>query len=436
MKQSLTKTLFAGTVAGLLTACNGGSGFQPASPGAPNTASTAGHRSGGKGYQFTVLGTLGGTFSYADGINNRRWATGAAALSGDATQHAVLWKNGGSTHDLGTLGGPNSIIGFAVKANSGLISGVSDVTAYDPLGENFCGNNVPNACLGFAWKNGSMSALPTLGGNNGEAAGVNDRGQLVGWAESSTHDSSCIAPQVLDWFGVIWEPKHNKTTELPPFPGDAISGALGINARGDAVGGSGLCGPVSFAVSVHAVLWRGKKVTNLGSFGGSVNNIAIGINASGEVVGQSDLPGDSTAHAFSWRKGTMTDLGTLPGDTSSVAFDINSRGQIVGQSCDASGNCRAVLWYKGQIVDLNMYLPPSSSLALMVANGINDNGEIAGQAFDSSSGDLPAFVAVPCGDCGETVGHARAKVILPERVRMQLKVGRGFRHAVMARIAR
>ena len=39
MKHSLTKTLFAGTIAGLLAACNGGSGFQPAPPGAPNTAS-------------------------------------------------------------------------------------------------------------------------------------------------------------------------------------------------------------------------------------------------------------------------------------------------------------------------------------------------------------------------------------------------------------
>ena len=70
MKHSLTKTLFAGTVAGLLTACNGGSGFQPVSPGAPNTMSTAGHRTGGKGYQFTVLGTLGGTFGVANSINN------------------------------------------------------------------------------------------------------------------------------------------------------------------------------------------------------------------------------------------------------------------------------------------------------------------------------------------------------------------------------
>ena len=323
-----------------------------------------------------------------------------------------------------------------MKANTGLIVGTSDIIAYDPLGENFCGDNVPNACLGFAWKNGSMSALPTLGGNNGQASGANDRGQIAGIAESSTHDPSCIAPQVLDWFGVIWEPKHNKTKKLPPFPGDAVSFAGGVNESGDVVGASGICGPITPSAAVHAVLWSGKSITNLGSLGGSVGNLALEINARGEVVGFSDLPGDYFAHAFSWRKGTMTDLGTLPGDASSFAFDINNRGQIVGQSCDASYNCRAVLWYKGQIVDLNTYLAPSSSLALMTADAINDSGEIAGQAFDSSNADAPAFVAVPCGDCSTAGGSARPKVVLPESVRMQLKVGRGFHHGVMARIAR
>ena len=37
-----------------------------------------------------------------------------------------------------------------------------------------------------------MRALPTLGGNNGFAAGDNNLGQIAGWAETTTHDPTCI----------------------------------------------------------------------------------------------------------------------------------------------------------------------------------------------------------------------------------------------------
>lgn len=58
-------------------------------------------------YTVTSLGTLGGTFSTAQGINNSGWLTGDANLTGDQTEHATVWRNGVIT-DLGTLGGPNS----------------------------------------------------------------------------------------------------------------------------------------------------------------------------------------------------------------------------------------------------------------------------------------------------------------------------------------
>ena len=84
----------------------------------------------------------------------------------------------------------------------------------------------------------------------------------------------------------------------------------------------------------------------------------------------------------------------LQGDVSSVANDINAQGQVVGVSCDANFNCRAVLWDHGVVTDLNS-LVPTGSLQLTYGGGINDRGEIAGTAFNSSKGDSPAFLAIP-----------------------------------------
>jgi len=251
--------------------------------------------------------------------------------------------------------------------------------------------------------------------------------QVVGWAENSTQDPNCIAPQVFDWEAVVWGPKPGEIHELPPLSGDTIAGAVAVNDRGQVVGGSGPCAPV--APGPHAVLWQDGSPINLGNLGGALNNIATGINSRGGVIGFSDLAGDATGHAFLWTKHNgMQDLGTLPGDFSSAAFGINEEGQVVGNSCDASGNCRAFLWQDGVMTDLNTLVCHGSSLYLIYGGDINDDGEIAGQAFDPNTGDTPAYLAVPTqgrGHCqaGSSVGQS---VILPENVRTQVQQRRGF----------
>jgi probable HAF family extracellular repeat protein len=241
-----------------------------------------------------------------------------------------------------------------------------------------------------------MTALPTLGGNNSQAFGVNNRGQVVGIAETATQNPTCIPPQVLDVKAVIWGPKVGQIQELPVFPGDSTAAAIAINDRGQVVGASGICGvPDSLALGVHVVLWQNGSVTDLGSFGGVMNNAGLAINNEGQVVGISDLPGDTTTHAFLWQQGVMTDLGTLPGDALSIANDINAKGQVVGISCDVNFNCRAFLWENGLMTDLNALISPDSPLYLTYGGGINDRGEIAGQAFDPNTGDTPAFLAIP-----------------------------------------
>jgi probable HAF family extracellular repeat protein len=162
-----------------------------------------------------------------------------------------------------------------------------------------------------------------------------------------------------------------------------------------------------------------------------MNNSALSINDRGQIVGTSDLPGDTATHAVMWRDGKITDLGTLPGDYFSFAYGINDRGQVIAQSCDINFNCRAALWRNGVMTDLNALTPPGS-LYLMVAQHINDRGEITGQGFDQNSGGTPAFLAVPCDEAHIDMGcqdaaqstdgsDERPRVVLPESVRNRLR---------------
>lgn len=359
-------------------------------------------------FVVTELPTLGGTVAAADSINDKGWVAGYANLAGDRTEHAVFWVNGTVT-GLGTLGGPNSSVGFPSKNSQGLLVGFSQTPNSDPLREGwnyFCGPGGSKPLCqgknlithGFVWQKGSMTPLPPFnGGNISEAFGVNNSGQVIGVAETGIPDPTCLRPQVLDYSGVIWNP-DGIMQALHPYPGDPISAAVGINNNGQVVGGSGPCAPLSPAIGAHAVLWRSgsANATDLGNLGGTTNNVAFAVNGQGQIVGISALPGNTTVHAFLWQNGgPMQDLSTLPGDVLSIAYSLNDTGQIVGQSCDASGSCRACLWQNGAATDLNSLVAPGSLLHLLVAFDINNNGQIVGQAYDQSTGNTIGFLATP-----------------------------------------
>ena len=243
---------------------------------------------------------------------------------------------------------------------------------------------------------------------------------MSGVAELSTHDPTCVPPEVLGAEAVIWETKKGEINPLAALPGDSAAAAYSVNENGLAVGASGTCANVS----THAVLWQNSSVTDLGSLGGAMNNLALAINNKGQIAGVSDLPGDTTAHAFLWQNGVMSDLGILPGDSSSIAEGMNDLGQVVGVSCDQSGNCRAFLWRDGAMTDLNTLTPPGFPLYLVFGADINSRGEIVGQAFDQSTGDFVAFLAIPTGDGHDS--HSSVKVALPEHARERLRQQRGF----------
>jgi probable HAF family extracellular repeat protein len=224
---------------------------------------------------------------------------------------------------------------------------------------------------------------------------------VVGWAENTVHDPTCVPPQVLQFRAVIWELEGNQIRELPPLPGDTSGAATAINDRGQVVGISGTCDQaVGRFTAAHAVLWENGGVTDIGNLGGDAWNTPMAINQRGDVVGFAGQPGDDPdnpqLHAFLWtRHDGIQDLGALPGDVYSEAHGINERRQIVGISCDAGGSCRAFLWQNGVMTDLNTLVGPGYSDVLTTAQDINDLGEITGRAFDPDTGERPAFLATP-----------------------------------------
>ncbi len=357
-------------------------------------------------YRLIILpNPLGGPYAQGSSINNRRLVGGFGTLPGNTIMHAVLWPKHGAAQDLGTLGGANSAIAWPNRNERGEAAGIAESAEQNPLGEPwscavavfFFAPPTGDICLGFRYANGVMTALPTFGGYDGFATGIDNRGDVVGWAETTTVDSTCVAPQVLQFEAALWN-KDNRIEELPPYAGDPDGAATAINSAGQAVGISGQCGTaVGGASAEHMLLWQNGTVTSLPTLGGQYWNTPMDINDRGDVTGFSDHAGDSVASpnftTFLWTKsGGTQDLGMLPNDSVSEGLGLNDSDQIVGVSYPSG---HGFVWQNGMMTDLNSLLPPNSGYTITDAQDINNQGDITGSAQDNATGTTYAFVAIP-----------------------------------------
>ena len=356
-------------------------------------------------YTVTYLPTLGGSRNRPTGINNRGWVAGFANRPGNGTRVAALWHDG-VLDTLGTLGGPNSAVLWPGLNNQGMIAGIAETADLDPLNEEWsCTAFLPSVtghiCRGFFWQSGTMTPLPTLGGYQGFATGVNSRGQVVGWAETPVHDPTCNLPQKLQFRAVLWQPLNGTMQELPPLHGDSTSAATAINERSQVVGISGRCDVAVGEFSAqHSVLWDNGTVTDIGDLGGDAWHTPMDINEQGHVVGFSNpayvVGADFNPLAFFWTKQAgIKSLGHLANDTSSQALGINGRDQVVGVSTSLAGANRAFLWQAGTMADLNDLVGPNFPGVLIVAQHINDAGVITGRAVPHGTSIQVPFVATP-----------------------------------------
>ena len=171
-----------------------------------------------RGKGMVDLGSLGGTCTFANALNNRGQVVGLSNLAGDTESHAFFWE-GGMLNDIGSLGGtyasPNTLneagdaAGQATTADGefhaffwqggplidlGPLPGFGDTTCIGAFGINaqdqVTGQAVQNYCAGpgahaFLWESGQMIDLnvfvpPGSGFTLVEVEQLNDRGEMFG----------------------------------------------------------------------------------------------------------------------------------------------------------------------------------------------------------------------------------------------------------------
>lgn len=244
-------------------------------------------------YTVTDLGTLGGE-SEARAINNVGQVAGFYRTGSGFDSRAFLWEDG-VMQNLGSLGGDRSEA-YGIN-DSGQVVGMSYTSS--------------GTFRAFRWQNGVMQDLGTLGGTHSSARAINNAGQIVGMASTSA------GPQ----HAFLWSGGMADLGAL-----DYGSDAYGVNESGQVVGYAQVGTVDPWEMYGHAFLWNG-SMQDLGTLGWAQSQ-ANAINDNGQVVGHLVNDNQDDWHAFLSQGGGMQDLG----GTQSVAYDINNAGLIVGES--------------------------------------------------------------------------------------------------------
>jgi hypothetical protein len=256
------------------------------------------------------------------------------------------------------------------------------------------------------------------------ASGLNDAGQIVGWADGANNNA--IA---LYWSSATSQPV---TLSAPSTATTVTANAINNNGQivgqsstesssGDNVGGIYWSSPTAQAVALPSLSASSVSSPSYISPGGqiidSTDNLywasptsaprsmpelagdtqgatPYGVNASGVIVGAS-YPGGGIAHGVTWANGTAPAQALAAqfaqiNSQSSSANSINTAGVIAGSfvGYTAAGDNPyfvAVIWKSGKVTDLNTLIPSGNAATLSAATQITDSGWILGTATTSAN---------------------------------------------------
>ncbi|HLA57216.1 MAG TPA: hypothetical protein VK622_00570 [Puia sp.] len=301
-------------------------------------------------YQINKIGLLpGGTYSIANGINNKGEVAGNAdrPLTRDPqypTQVAVFYSHSTGLIEINTPNANFSEFGVGLDINDS-----SQVVGY--IEEDFYGPFIWSAATGI-W---------SLYFGYCSAAAINNQGVIVG------SQMQGVDPQAA----CVWDGPQQTFRLLELWTVPDTSEATGVNDQGIIVGWKQPVGgqPAAF------IVYPGGGLQPVAAFQ-EPGSKAYGIGNGGHVVGESINAG--VTRAYMWTQaGGLVYLDTL-GGISSWATDVNTAGSAVGTVVMPDGNPRAFLYENGVMNDLNTLIPPGSGWQLEDAVAINDNGQIAG----------------------------------------------------------
>lgn len=303
----------------------------------------------------------------------------AATVSGGGMQADARWV----ISDLGTFGGPESTP-MALNER-GQVVGAADTKARS-------GKYREPIHHAFLWQGGKMIDLGAQPGlPQSVAVAVNDRGQVVVIAQAVDERNYAYPSRayLLD---------RGRVTDLGARGKSSV--ALAINERGQIIGCFGSFQDFDYFLPDYflacydsgSFLWQNGKRIDLGT------REVVALNNRGQVVGQSGN------HAFLWQDGTVRDLGTL-GGKESEALTINERGEAVGSAQTKKINRaddyddygspmrRAFLWANGRMRDLGTFGGPDGE-----AVAINQRGQVVGWVDTKNTSAADRHMGEVCGD--------------------------------------
>lgn len=340
-------------------------------------------------YSFTDLGHANGVTSAAANINNLGQVVGLVQ-DANGWNHAVTWVDGQAIH----LGLASSEWGdYVGYSNPWGMSG-SAISINDAGQIAWANTDLNKASHATVWANGVATDLGTLGGTQSDARGINQAGQIVGRAQDANGN----------WRAAVWN--ADQPTELVTPNASSSSRATAINNAGQIVGYEQR---QSEQYPLHPVQWVQGVASNLDESLGHTSTYlpnVHGLNDLGQIVGSVKAPNTVDYYrAVLWDRGVSSMLDMPSGADAAEAKDINNAGQIVGfiYLKAANAGSRAATWINGQVIDLNSLLPASvvdAGWVLLGANAINEAGQIVGQARNTKTGVIDAFVLTPVPESG------------------------------------
>jgi probable HAF family extracellular repeat protein len=313
------------------------------------------------GTSSTDLGTLGGASAMATDINIQGTVVGWSETA-SGQDHAFRWSARSGMIDLGTLPGHQWSRAVSITS-SGQVLGESGPTG---------GKGTPVVWTSF----GTRSVLPipfAAGGYYREIADMNERGQVVGSANSG----SSSFPHAWSWdrmFGFL-----DLNTRIP---GGFENYASRVNNWGQVVGTNNANDAFN---NYHAYTWsRFRGFRDLGVPAGadlrrtSLNG--FGGNDLGQVVGSIHGP-TAGSGVFTWSSsGGFRILDGWNDDVDGAGTGLNLLGLAVGNAWDGQRLIPAAWPASGGIVALS---PNQSGIAMAV----NDLGSVVGWVTpDETSG--------------------------------------------------